>query len=66
MGPAWTRNQEGLCWRGPAVIFWAGLDNTQMQITNMVFFFGTFPMYEGKPISKLQMDIELKQKSVLI
>jgi hypothetical protein len=26
MGPDGARNQERLCWRGPAAIYWTGLD----------------------------------------
>jgi hypothetical protein len=29
MGPDRAQNQERLCWRGPAAIYWARLDRSQ-------------------------------------
>jgi hypothetical protein len=29
MGPNGTRNQDLLCWRGSAAMYWAGLDGTK-------------------------------------
>jgi hypothetical protein len=32
IGPDGARYQEGLCWRGPAAIYWTGLEKSRMLV----------------------------------
>jgi hypothetical protein len=53
MVPDGARNQERLCWRGPAAIYWTGLSNCSYFLTSQHFTFSTALIYQmGTPQSR--------------